>query len=75
MGDTRRGSKSHAPRTPSMRSAKNVIQIEMPKLDLLIVGPASSGKTSMVKAFARDDEEQQPESNPLYTHVGMNVYS
>ena len=49
-------------------------QLEMPKLDLLIIGPSKAGKTTMMQAFAKN-EQQQIEEHPLHMQVGMNVTS
>ena len=49
-------------------------EIEIPRLDVLIVGASGSGKTTLIRAFALNEAQTQ-ESSPLYAQVGMNVTS
>ena len=53
-----------------------VVQIEMPKLDLLVVGSSGAGKTALVRTFAaNEDHHAGGEVESLCTQVGMSVRS
>jgi len=52
----------------------SIDEIDVPRLDILVLGPSQSGKSTLVRAFALD-EEQTTESSPLHLQVGMNVTS
>ena len=63
--------RSHS-RSPEKAAA--VVQIEMPKLDVLVIGPSQVGKTTLVKAFAKEQEQEELfAGNEL--QVGMSVKS
>ena len=48
----------------------------MHKLDLLILGPAKAGKTSMIRAFETGEEiKQEGDGNSLHRQIGMSVTS
>ena len=67
-----RGASQTRPNRALHTSTDNSVSVEMTKLDLLIIGPKGSGKTSMMRAFAKN-EEQKLEEHPLHEQVGMTV--
>ena len=77
-----RGQNRGRSRSPPAKAAQRLaaddegplMRLEMPKLDLLIIGPSKAGKTTMMQAFGRN-EPQQIEDHPLHMQVGMNVTS